>query len=141
MSNKNNNNLASLKAPVFQGAKKDWPEYVMKMLAFIATKNCSKAIRDGLKTRLPIREDTALNVSNALEKAQKEAKLKKPMVMAYVTQSLSGAKMTNAIFTVKSEEGWPTGKACVLFKNLNKKFNPKDNLVRAGYRMRWQILS
>ena len=76
-------------------------------------------------------EDEELCVSTELGKAKKLVNMKNAMAMAYRTQCLCSMVMLNTIFNIQAEAGWWTGKACQLFDNLKKKYNPHDKLLRA----------
>ena len=68
-------------------------------------------------------KDEELDASTKLGKAEKLAKMKNMVVMAYMTQCLSITAMLNGIFNVQAEADWLTGRACQLFANLMKHAN------------------
>ena len=64
----------NLQAPVFHGKEEEWPEFVVKFQAFLATKGCAKAIETNFKSKLPSTEDEELNASIKLGKLNKISK-------------------------------------------------------------------
>ena len=92
-------------------------------MAGIHSEGCAEMIQTNFKSKLPTAENEELHASTNLEKANKLAKMKNAMVMAYVTHCLNSTAMLNAIFNIQAEAGWPTGRACQLFNNLKHKYN------------------
>ena len=70
---------------------------------------------------LPDREDESLG-SNANRWAKDTAKMKNALAMTYITNSFTGYEMMNYILTAQDEEGWPTGKACKLWSELDNRY-------------------
>ena len=60
----------NLQAPVFNGKEEEWPKFIVKFQAFLATKGCAEAIQTNFKSKLPAIEDKELDASIQLGKAR-----------------------------------------------------------------------
>ena len=68
-------NAASIKGPTFNGDESKWTEYKIKMMAFLGTKRCNKALKKEFEVTLPDHEDESLG-SDANGRAKDTAKMK-----------------------------------------------------------------
>ena len=92
----------NLQAPVFNGKKEEWPEFIVMLQAFLAIKGFADVIQTNFKSKLPAVEDKELDASTELGQVKKLMKMKNAMMMVYATQCLSGTAMLNAIFNIQA---------------------------------------
>ena len=59
----------NLQAPVFSGKEEEWPEFIVKFQAFLATKGCTEAIQTNFKSKWPTTEDEEFDASTKLVSA------------------------------------------------------------------------
>ena len=65
----------NLQAPIFNGKEEEYPEFIVKLQAFLVMKGCAEAIQTNLESTLSTMEDEELDASSEVGKAKKLARM------------------------------------------------------------------
>lgn len=122
---------SSLKISKFDGKRANYAMWESQFVAILGVKGCAAALQPNFKAKLPATGDiSALNLSDAGQKAQYEALVKNNLAMSYLTVAMNSPSLLRIVQASKTSD-FPDGLAYKVMDKLEKKYKPKDVMADA----------
>ncbi len=116
--------------PKFDGTRKNYPMWKVKMRAVLAIKRCAAALDENFESKLPATEDATLDESDPTEKAQKEAVVQNALGMNIMTLAMETDQLMAKVSATYTDD-FPSGLLCKLWKSLQEEYEPDDTIANA----------
>ena len=101
---------------------------------YALAKQFGQAVSDVPEAELPAAWNMVLNVADAGEKQQSEARERNNLACAAIAMAMPGKLVLLVDSAGKAEAAWPSGKACLMVKFLFKKYKDARTLEAVNAR-------